>query len=87
MIIGNFIHFQVLCSIGYTLIVYLMTAQPPDIIRYILFLTICVMVAMVAQSIGLLIGVSMSIQVHPYCVVSGDLYASNNDTVVEQTFI
>lgn len=64
MIIGNLINLQVICSIGFTLVVYYMTAQPPDAIRYILFLTICVMVAMVAQSIGLLIGVSMSIQVH-----------------------
>jgi hypothetical protein len=56
-------HLQVICSTGYTVVVYLMTAQPSGIIRYILFLTICIMVSMVAQSIGLLIGVSMSIQV------------------------
>jgi len=59
----NLFHLQVICSIVYTVVVYLMTAQPSDIIRYILFLTICFMVSMVAQSIGLLIGVSMSIQV------------------------
>ena len=59
----NLFHLQVICSTGYTVVVYLMTAQPSDVIRYILFLTVCIMVSMVAQSIGLLIGVSMSIQV------------------------
>jgi len=71
---------QVICSTGYTVVVYLMTAQPYDIIRYILFLTICIMVSMVAQSIGLLIGVSMSIQngmvwgalaIMPFTIFSG----------------
>lgn len=57
-----------------------MTAQPSDVIRYILFLTVCIMVSMVAQSIGLLIGVSMSIQngmvwgalaIMPFTIFSG----------------
>ncbi|XP_023702626.1 ATP-binding cassette sub-family G member 4 isoform X2 [Cryptotermes secundus] len=71
---------QIICSVGYTLIVYHMTAQPPDVMRYVLFVTICTMVAMVAQSIGLLIGVSMSIQngmvwgalaIMPFMIFSG----------------
>lgn len=64
MMIVNLVPLQIICSVGYTLIVYYMTAQPPDVMRYVLFVTVCIMVAMVAQSIGLLIGVSMSIQVH-----------------------
>lgn len=71
---------QIICTVGYTLIIYLMTAQPPDVMRYVLFITICIMVAMVAQSIGLLIGASMSIQngmiwgalaIMPFMIFSG----------------
>ncbi|XP_069705051.1 ATP-binding cassette sub-family G member 4-like [Periplaneta americana] len=71
---------QVVCSIGYTLVVYLMTEQPSEMLRYFLFLTVCVLVAMVAQSIGLLIGASMSIQngmvwgalaIMPFTIFSG----------------
>ncbi|CAG2063252.1 unnamed protein product [Timema podura] len=54
---------QTICSVGYCMVVYFLTAQPLDIYRLFLFILSCSMVAVVAQSIGLIIGVSFSIQV------------------------
>ncbi|PSN40866.1 ATP-binding cassette sub-family G member 4 [Blattella germanica] len=81
---------QVVCSIAYTVLAYHMTSQPLEVSRYVLFLIICVLVAMVAQSIGLLIGVSMSIQngmiwgalaIMPFTIFSG-FFVHMNDAPV-----
>lgn len=54
---------QSLCSVVYVSIVYFMTAQPHDVTRFVMVLTMCVLTSLVAQSLGLLVGAAMSVEV------------------------
>lgn len=54
--------FQIVFSIVYILIVYFMTSQPLEPIRFFMVMNMCVLTSLVAQSLGLLIGAGMSIE-------------------------
>ncbi|XP_067009787.1 ATP-binding cassette sub-family G member 1 isoform X2 [Anabrus simplex] len=53
---------QLLCTLCYVLVSYFLTSQPRELYRLTLFLVVCLLVGLVSQSIGMLIGISMGIQ-------------------------
>lgn len=54
---------QILCSLVYLVVTYLMTEQPLQWQRFGLFVAICIMVCLVAQALGLLVGAIFSVKV------------------------
>ncbi len=54
--------FQIIYPIMFTAIVYTMTAQPLDPQRIAMFILMCILTSLVAQSMGLVIGCAFDIQ-------------------------
>lgn len=47
----------------YVGIVYYMTSQPLEMFRFGMFLSACLLISFVAQSVGLVVGAAMNVQV------------------------
>lgn len=61
---------QFVCVLVYVLITYVMTAQPLEIFRLSLFFTICVMITLISQGFGMIIGVTCGVKVN-LCIFLG----------------
>lgn len=57
-----FTYFQILFSSVYVIVVYYLTSQPMDPKRMAMFVFICILTSLVAQSLGLLIGAGLSVE-------------------------
>ncbi|XP_026315902.1 ATP-binding cassette sub-family G member 1 [Hyposmocoma kahamanoa] len=56
------IPFQAIFCIIYVVIVYLLTSQPLVWFRFAMFLSSCLLISFVAQSVGLVVGAAMNVQ-------------------------
>ncbi|CAH2108004.1 unnamed protein product [Euphydryas editha] len=56
------IPFQAIFCVIYVVIVYLLTSQPLEWFRFAMFLSACLLIAFVAQSVGLVVGAAMNVQ-------------------------
>lgn len=54
---------QAIFCVLYVSIVYYMTSQPAELFRYWMFLAACLLISFVAQSVGLVVGAAMNVQV------------------------
>ncbi|KOB75819.1 ATP-binding cassette transporter subfamily G, partial [Operophtera brumata] len=62
---GFFVSFNAIPTIFcviYVVIVYLLTSQPPVWFRFAMFLSSCLLISFVAQSVGLVVGAAMNVQ-------------------------
>lgn len=57
-----FFRFQSIFCIVYVSIVYYFTSQPLEWSRYFMFLSACLLISFVAQSVGLVVGAAMNVQ-------------------------
>lgn len=56
------IPFQAIFCIIYVTIVYFLTSQPAETMRFSMFLGACLLISFVAQSVGLVVGAAMNVQ-------------------------
>ncbi|XP_054002971.1 ATP-binding cassette sub-family G member 4 isoform X1 [Hylaeus anthracinus] len=56
------IPFQAIFCILYVTIVYFLTSQPADTMRFSMFIGTCLLISFVAQSVGLVVGAAMNVQ-------------------------
>lgn len=54
--------FQILFTSVYVITIYYLTSQPMELTRVAMFTLICILTSLVAQSLGLLIGAGLSIE-------------------------
>jgi len=63
LIFINFL-FQAACSLGYTILVYFLSAQPFEANRFLMFAGMGLLVSFVAQSVGQMVGAGLSVEVN-----------------------
>ncbi|XP_039285094.1 ATP-binding cassette sub-family G member 4 [Nilaparvata lugens] len=63
--------FQILCSTTFCLIIYLLSGQPLDPLRFLLFASACGIVALISQTLGLLVCTILRLK---HAVVFGSLF-------------
>lgn len=56
------IPFQAIFCVIYVTIVYFLTSQPTDTMRFSMFMGTCLLISFVAQSVGLVVGAAMNVQ-------------------------
>ncbi|XP_053978600.1 ATP-binding cassette sub-family G member 4 isoform X2 [Hylaeus volcanicus] len=56
------IPFQAIFCVLYVTIVYFLTSQPADTMRFSMFIGTCLLISFVAQSVGLVVGAAMNVQ-------------------------
>ncbi|KAJ8922887.1 hypothetical protein NQ315_007922 [Exocentrus adspersus] len=70
---------QIVATLIYALVTYYLTMQPVDAYRIILFLFMCILISLVAQSWGLLIGACMDIKngviFGPFCFLPFTIFS------------
>ncbi|XP_018574647.1 ATP-binding cassette sub-family G member 1 isoform X2 [Anoplophora glabripennis] len=70
---------QMVATLIYALVTYFLTTQPLDAYRIILFLVMCILISLVAQSWGLLIGACMDIKTGvifgPFCFLPFTIFS------------
>ncbi|KAH8360956.1 hypothetical protein KR093_001315 [Drosophila rubida] len=54
--------FQAIFCVIYVSIVYYYTSQPWELFRFLMFLSACLLISFVAQSVGLVVGAAMNVQ-------------------------
>lgn len=54
--------FQAIFCVIYVTLVYYFTSQPWELFRYSMFLSACLLISFVAQSVGLVVGAAMNVQ-------------------------
>ncbi|KAI5643360.1 ABC-2 type transporter domain-containing protein [Phthorimaea operculella] len=67
------IPFQAIFCIIYVVIVYLLTSQPLVWFRFAMFLSSCLLISFVAQSVGLVVGAAMNVQTGRWLVAGWSL--------------
>lgn len=64
---------QFVCVLVYVMITYLMTAQPLELFRLGLFLIIAVMVTLISQGFGMIVGATCGVKVGAFVLIIYDL--------------
>ena len=79
--------FQIVYPLAFVLIVYFMTSQPLDIMRLSMFVLMCILTSLVAQSLGLVIGCACDVQsavylgpisTIPILLFSGEIFSNKH---------
>ncbi|KAF5280010.1 hypothetical protein FQA39_LY05391 [Lamprigera yunnana] len=70
---------QLIATLSYTLITFYMTCQPAEVFRLMYFLVICILISLVAQSFGMLIGSSWEMKtaviIGPICFLPFTIFS------------
>ena len=82
--------FQIVYPLAFVLIVYFMTSQPLDIMRLSMFVLMCILTSLVAQSLGLVIGCACDVQsavyLGPISTIPILLFSGKLSTTFKQVF-